>query len=47
LAEGDLRDDYYRKKRAEFAASAAGERVQVSLIGDFQGRAVSQTNMRD
>lgn len=42
LAEGDLRADYYRKKRAEFAASAAGERVQVSLIGDFQGRAVPE-----
>ncbi|MCU1452867.1 MAG: Phytanoyl-CoA dioxygenase (PhyH) [Acidimicrobiales bacterium] len=42
LAEGDLRADYYRQKRDELAASgAAGDRVQVSLIGDFQGRAVT------
>jgi len=41
LAEGDLRDDYYRQKLAEFAANpAGGDRVQVSLIGDFQGRPV-------
>ena len=42
LAEGDLREDYYRQKLAEFAAGAgAAGRVQVSLIGDFQGRAVT------
>jgi ectoine hydroxylase-related dioxygenase (phytanoyl-CoA dioxygenase family) len=40
-AEGDLRDDYYRQKLAEFAATPAGEHVQVSLIGDFQGRPVA------
>ncbi|MCU1351178.1 MAG: Phytanoyl-CoA dioxygenase (PhyH) [Acidimicrobiales bacterium] len=41
-SEGDLRDDYYRQKLAEFAAgTGAGDRVQVSLIGDFQGRAVT------
>jgi hypothetical protein len=44
LREGDLREDYYRQKLAEFAeARAAGAtegRVQVSLIGDFQGRPV-------
>ncbi len=41
-AEGDLRTDYYRQKVAELAARApGGDRVQVSLIGDFQGRAVS------
>jgi hypothetical protein len=38
--EGDLRDQYYRDKLATFAASDAGEHVQVSLIGDFQGRPV-------
>ncbi len=41
LAEGDLRDDYYREKLAEFAKrSAAGGHAGVSLIGDFQGRPV-------
>jgi ectoine hydroxylase-related dioxygenase (phytanoyl-CoA dioxygenase family) len=43
-AEGDRRDDYYRQKLAEFAAAGPardGGHVQVSLIGDFQGRAVS------
>jgi hypothetical protein len=40
-AEGDLRADYYRQKAAELARSAGdGDRVPVSLIGDFQGRAV-------
>jgi hypothetical protein len=43
LAEGDLRDDYYRQKLAEFASADAGDRVQVSLIGDFQGRAVDDS----
>jgi len=42
LAEGDLREDYYRQKLAEFAASGGrGDKVQVSLIGDFQGKAVT------
>lgn len=42
LREGDLRADYYRQKRTEFAAAGVdGERVQVSLIGDFQGRPVT------
>lgn len=42
LREGDLREDYYRQKLAEFAAAGeGGEHVQVSLIGDFQGRPVS------
>ena len=42
-AEGELRADYYRQKQAELAQLAAagdGERVPVSLIGDFQGRPV-------
>lgn len=40
-SEGDLRDDYYRTKLAEFAAHPEGDdHVQVSLIGDFQGRPV-------
>jgi ectoine hydroxylase-related dioxygenase (phytanoyl-CoA dioxygenase family) len=41
LAEGDLREDYYRQKAGELAtASPAADRVTVSLIGDFQGRPV-------
>jgi hypothetical protein len=36
-----LREDYYRQKAAELAAaSPGGDRVAVSLIGDFQGRPV-------
>lgn len=39
---GDLRDDYYRRKLAEFAQSSGSQnRVQVSLIGDFEGRPVT------
>ncbi len=39
--EGDLRAAYYEQKLAEFAAAASdGDRVQVSLINDFQGRRV-------
>jgi len=42
---GDLREDYYRQKARELAEAAAagegeGDRVPVSLIGDFQGRPV-------
>jgi hypothetical protein len=41
-SEGDLRDAYYRDKLAIFAeADAPVDRVQVSLIGDFEGRPVS------
>jgi hypothetical protein len=41
-AEGDLREAYYRQKLAEFAASASSPgKVQLSLIGDFQGRPVT------
>ena len=41
-AEGDLRDDYYRQKLAEFAQGpTGGAGVQVSLIGDFEGRPVT------
>lgn len=41
LVEGDLREDYYRRKLDEFASRDAAEgRVRVSLIGDFQGRPV-------
>ena len=41
-AEGDLRSDYYRQKQVELlAAEGAGDRVAVSLIGDFQGRPVT------
>lgn len=39
--EGDLRAAYYDQKRTELAAAGAdGDRVAVSLIGDFQGRPV-------
>ena len=39
--EGDLREAYYRDKLAEFARGGGdAERVQVSLIGDFEGRPV-------
>jgi hypothetical protein len=39
---GDLRAEYYAAKRAELAAAGAGDgdRVAVSLIGDFEGRPV-------
>lgn len=41
LAEGDLRDAYYRDKIAEFAEGGGPrDRVQVSLISDFEGRPV-------
>jgi hypothetical protein len=42
LAEGDLRADYYAEKLARFTAEGgrADGMVQVSLINDFQGRAV-------
>jgi hypothetical protein len=36
LAEGDLRAAYYEQKRSEL-----GDRAAVSLIGDFQGQAVT------
>jgi hypothetical protein len=40
--EGDLRAAYYRRKAEELAAATArGDRVPVSLIGDFQGRPVT------
>ena len=39
-SEGDLPAAYYATKRAAFAAAAPGDRAQVSLIGDFEGRPV-------
>jgi hypothetical protein len=39
-SEGDLRAAYYEQKRAELAEAGDGDRVAVSLIGDFQGRPV-------
>jgi hypothetical protein len=39
-AEGDLRAAYYEEKRRALAEAGAGDRVAVSLIGDFQGRPV-------
>lgn len=42
LSEGDLRDRYYEQKAAELAhAEVNGSTVQLSLIGDFQGRPVT------
>jgi 2-aminoethylphosphonate dioxygenase len=38
--EGDRRADYYATKAAAWAVTAPGERAQVSLIGDFEGRPV-------
>jgi ectoine hydroxylase-related dioxygenase (phytanoyl-CoA dioxygenase family) len=38
--EGDLRADYYRQKANELATAEPGDRVPVSLIGDFQGRRI-------
>jgi hypothetical protein len=38
--EGDLRDAYYAEKLERMAAARVGDNVQVSLIGDFQGRPV-------
>jgi hypothetical protein len=40
-SEGDLREAYYRKKLDELAAIDSAGTVQVSLIGDFQGRPVT------
>lgn len=40
-SEGDLRDQYYRAKLEQMARSKVGDGVQVSLIGDFQGRPVT------
>jgi hypothetical protein len=41
LREGDLRDRYYEQKATELAEMKnTGSTVQLSLIGDFQGRPV-------
>ena len=40
LSEGDLRESYYAEKLERFAAAERGERVVLSLIGDFEGRPV-------
>lgn len=41
LSEGDLRDRYYEQKATELSSlSTSGSTVQLSLIGDFQGRPV-------
>lgn len=39
-SEGDLREEYYRHKLQELGSAPGAERVQVSLIGDFEGRPV-------
>lgn len=40
LSEGDLRESYYAEKLQRFASAESGERVMLSLIGDFEGRPV-------
>ena len=40
LSEGDRRDAYYEAKLEQMAQHKVGDKVQVSLIGDFQGRPV-------
>ena len=40
LSEGDLREAYYAAKLQQMATSTVGNNVQVSLIGDFQGRTI-------
>jgi ectoine hydroxylase-related dioxygenase (phytanoyl-CoA dioxygenase family) len=40
LREGDLREAYYAAKLGRMAQTTVGDGVQVSLIGDFQGRPV-------
>jgi hypothetical protein len=40
LREGDLRAAYYEAKLERMARTVVGDGVQVSLIGDFQGRPV-------
>lgn len=37
-SEGDLRDQYYAERRRALADADGSERVQLSLIGDFEGR---------
>ena len=44
-SEGDLRDDYYREKLEQFRRGGRSDgKVQVSLIDDFQGRAVPEAD---
>jgi hypothetical protein len=40
LSEGNLRDSYYAEKIKRLADVTRGERVVLSLIGDFEGRPV-------
>jgi len=40
LSEGDLRDAYYAEKLERLAHAESGDRVVLSLIGDFEGRPV-------
>lgn len=37
-SEGDLRDEYYAERRRALAGADGSQRVQLSLIGDFEGR---------
>ena len=38
--EGDLREAYYAAKQEAFEVTPIGSRARVSLIGDFEGRAI-------
>jgi hypothetical protein len=38
VSEGDLRATYYDEKRRAFEEGDEGDRVRLSLIGDFEGR---------
>jgi len=40
VSEGDLREAYYAAKGEAFSAVSSDDRVRLSLIGDFEGRAV-------
>jgi hypothetical protein len=40
LSEGDRRAEYYAAKLDAFARGEGGDRAQVSLIGDFEGKPV-------
>jgi hypothetical protein len=37
-SEGDLREAYYDERRRRLSEAGDGERVRLSLIGDFEGR---------
>ncbi len=46
-SHGDLRDRYYAEKLDRFAHGTEGDTTRVSLIGDFQGRRPSASQIAD